>query len=172
MLKANIRVIAATHRDLRNAVERGTFREDLFYRLQVFEIRIAPLRERPDDIFPLAEAFLKEIGRSWGRGPASLTSDAREALLCHEWPGNVRELHNTLERAVILSEAGPIQSEHLALRRANRPAEQQTTDLSMLEREMIAQVLREERWNKAKSARRLGLSRTQLYYRMRKYGLS
>jgi two-component system response regulator FlrC len=170
-LKANIRVIAATNRDLRDAVVRGTFREDLFYRLLVFDIWIAPLRERPDDILPLTEAYLQEIGRSSGRAPATLTSDARQALLSYEWPGNVRELRNALERAAILCEGGLIRSEHLALRGVSRRSEQPTTDVSTVERDMITQVLGEERWNKAKSARRLGLSRTQLYYRMRKYGL-
>jgi transcriptional regulator with PAS, ATPase and Fis domain len=171
MIQANIRVVAATNRELRNAVERGTFREDLFYRLQVFDIRIAPLRERPDDIVPLAEAFLQEIGRSSGRPPASLASDAREALLSHGWRGNVRELRNVLERAAILCEDDCIHSDHLALSGASRPSEKPTTDLNTLERDMMAQVLGEERFNKAKSARRLGLSRTQLHYRMRKYGI-
>jgi two-component system response regulator FlrC len=170
-LKANIRVIAATNRDLRDAVVRGTFREDLFYRLLVFDIWIAPLRERPDDILPLTEAFLQEIGRSSGRAPATLTSAAREALLSYDWPGNVRELRNALERGAILSDGGLIRPEDLVLRGVSRRSEQPTTDLSTVERQMMAQVLREERWNKAKSARRLGLSRTQLYYRLRKYGL-
>jgi len=168
-LKANIRVVAATNRDLRDAIERGTFREDLFYRLRVFEIRIAPLRERPDDILPLAESFLEEIGKLSAREPANLTSDAQEALLRHDWPGNVRELRNALERAEILCEDGLIRSEHLEL--MARPGSTPTTDLNTIERDMIAQVLREERWNKAACARRLGLSRTQLYYRIRKYRL-
>jgi len=168
-LKANIRVVAATNRDLRDAIERGTFREDLFYRLRVFEIRIAPLRERPDDILPLAESFLEEIGKLSAREPANLTSDAQEALLRHDWPGNVRELRNALERAEILCEDGLIRSEHLEL--MARPGSTPTTDLNTIERDMIARVLREERWNKAACARRLGLSRTQLYYRIRKYRL-
>src|SRR6185436_16523866 len=90
--KANVRIIAASNRDLRKAVERGDFREDLFYRLQVFDIRLAPLRERKSDIMLLSDAFLQEIAKSFGRPPAGLTRDAREALLQHDWPGNVREL--------------------------------------------------------------------------------
>jgi transcriptional regulator with GAF, ATPase, and Fis domain len=170
-LKANIRVVAATNRDLRNAVERGTFREDLFYRLQVFDINIPPLRERRGDILPLSEAFLQDIGKSFGRPPAGLTRDAREALLRYEWPGNVRQLRNALERAAILCEGGLIDAAHLALEGASHTADEPTTDLSAIERETIAQVLQATKWNKAKSARRLGLSRTQLYHRMRKYGL-
>ena len=88
--KANIRVIAATNRDLRQAVERGDFREDLFYRLGVFDIPIPPLRERPSDIVPLSETFLQEIGRSFGRPAAGLTREARQALLQYPWPGNVQ----------------------------------------------------------------------------------
>jgi transcriptional regulator with GAF, ATPase, and Fis domain len=173
MLKANIRVIAATNRDLRKAVERSDFREDLFYRLQVFDIRIAPLRERKNDVLPLSEGFLQEIGRSFGRPPAGLTKDGREALVAHDWPGNVRELRNALERAAILAEGGLIHAEHLALHSgATSSALQVTaTDLATVERETIARVLREMRWNKSKAAKRLGLSRTQLYVRMRKYGL-
>ena len=115
LLKANIRVIAATNRDLRKAVERGDFREDLFYRLGVFDIQIPPLRERPSDIVPLSETFLQEIGKSFGRPAAGLTREARQALLQYEWPGNVRELRNVLERAAILCEGAPIDTNHLTL---------------------------------------------------------
>ena len=167
--KANIRVIAATNRDLRKAVERGDFREDLFYRLGVFDIPIPPLRERPSDIVPLSETFLQEIGRSFGRPAAGLTREARQALLQYPWPGNVRELRNVLERAAILCEGALIDAEHLALQPAARPSRNDTTDLSALERTTIAKVLQEYRGNKTKAARRLGLSRTQLHLRVRKY---
>ena len=166
-----MRVVAATNRDLRKAVERGTFREDLFYRLQVFDIHIAPLRERRGDILPLAEAFLQEIAPSVGRPPAALAGDARQALLRHDWPGNVRELRNALERAAILSEGGPIEASHLALQPSCAPARVETTNLKAVERDTIAQVLQQCRWNKAQAALRLGLTRTQLYVRMRRYGL-
>jgi transcriptional regulator with GAF, ATPase, and Fis domain len=170
-IKADVRVVAATNRDLRKAVERGTFREDLFYRLQVFDIHIAPLRERRGDILPLAEAFLKEIAPSVGRPPAVLAGDARQALLRHDWPGNVRELRNALERAAILCEGGAIEASHLALRPACVTARGETTNLKTFERDMIAQVLQQCRWNKAQAALRLGLTRTQLYVRIRKYDL-
>ena len=170
LLKANIRVIAATNRDLRKAVERGQFREDLFYRLGVFDIRIPPLRERPSDIMSLSEAFLQEIGRSFGRPPAGLKRDARNALLAHDWPGNVRELRNVLERATILSEGALIDADHLALQSGARSLRSDTTDLSVVERTTIAKVLQDCRGNKTKAARRLGLSRTQVHLRVRKYG--
>jgi two-component system response regulator FlrC len=170
--KANVRVVAATNRDLRKAVERGDFREDLYYRLQVFDIRIAPLRERKADILPLSESFLQEIGRSFGRPPAGLTRDAREALLLHDWPGNVRELRNALERAAILCEGGLITPRHLSLHASTRPlGSATTTDLNRVERNVIEQVMRDCSWNKSKAAKRLGLSRTQLYVRLRKYDL-
>jgi DNA-binding NtrC family response regulator len=171
--KANIRVIAATNRDLRKAVERGDFREDLYYRLQVFDIQIPPLRQRKGDILLLADSFLQDIGKSFGRPPAGLTRDAKDALLRHEWPGNVRELRNALERAAILCEGGLIAAEHLSLHTEPlvAAAASTTTDLSVVERGTIEQVMRESGWNKAKAAQRLGLSRTQLYTRLRKYDL-
>jgi transcriptional regulator with GAF, ATPase, and Fis domain len=169
--KANVRVVAATNRDLHKAVERGEFREDLYYRLQVFDIRLPLLRDRQADILVLSDAFLEEIGKSFGRPPAGLTRDAREALLQYHWPGNVRELRNALERAAILCEGGLINAQHLGLQSPARAAQAPTTDLSIVERETIAQVMQECRWNKSKAARRLGLSRTQLYVRLRKYEL-
>ncbi len=171
LLKADIRVIAATNRDLRKAVERGDFREDLFYRLKVFDIGIPPLRERAADILPLSEALLQDIGKSFARPPAGLTRAAREALLQYHWPGNVRELRNALERAAILCESGLIGAEHLALDAAGKPPGRVSTDLGTIERETIAQVLRECRWNRTRAAKRLGLTRTQLYLRLQKYGL-
>jgi DNA-binding NtrC family response regulator len=170
-IKANIRVIAATNRDLGKAVASGAFREDLFYRLQVFDISIAPLRSRRDDILPLSEAMLEEIGRSFGQPPASLTRDAREALLRHDWPGNVRELRNALERAAIRCDGSLIGAEHLALPTGGRPRGDVASDLRGLERETIMRVLQDCEWNKAQAAKRLGLTRTQLYGRMHKYGL-
>jgi two-component system response regulator FlrC len=171
LLKANIRVIAATNRDLRKAVERGDFREDLFYRLAVFDIQIPPLRERPSDIVPLAESFLQEISRSLGRPSAGLTRDARNALTGYDWPGNVRELRNALERAAILSEGALIDATHLALQSGVRRFREDTTDLNVVERATIAKVVQDCRGNKTKAARRLGLTRTQLHLRIRKYGL-
>src|SRR5439155_2294924 len=99
--------------DLKVAISRGDFREDLYYRLGVFEIALPPLRERPEDILELANDFLTEIGKTVGRPAAGLARDAREALLAYGWPGNVRELRNAIERAVILADGGSIRPEHL-----------------------------------------------------------
>jgi DNA-binding NtrC family response regulator len=114
--------------------------------------------------------FLREIGKSFGRPSGALTKDARDSLLAHDWPGNVRELRNALERAAILADGGSIHPEHLALEsRSKASADQTATNLGIVERETIERVLRETRWNKSHAARRLGLSRTQLYGRIRKY---
>jgi transcriptional regulator with GAF, ATPase, and Fis domain len=175
VLKANIRVIAATNRDLRAAVEAGTFREDLYYRLHVFDVRLPPLRHRKGDIPLFCESFLRDIGQSLGCRPGILSAGAVAALDAYDWPGNVRELRNVLERAAILSEGGPITAEHLDLRRREAPSSvlprDLPTDLHDLERRTIEQVLRQTRWNKAKAARQLGLTRSQLYFRLRRYGL-
>ena len=168
--KANVRVIAASNRDLRQAVEQGKFREDLFYRLQVFDIPLPPLRERSSDVPLLAEQFLEELGQSMGRPVARLGDDAREALLSYNWPGNVRELRNVLERAAILSDEGVIEMHHLSLQTKTVPAAP-PNDLGAFERQTIENVLRQTDGNKSKTARQLGLTRTQLYVRLRRYGL-
>jgi len=172
LIKADVRVIAASNRDLHQAVKGGAFREDLYYRLQVFDIVIPPLRERASDIPLLADAFLKNLAQSMERPAMTLTREAREMLLAYSWPGNVRELRNVLERAAILCDGGSITCQHLSLRADVKPAPlPMTTDVVAMERRTIDQVLRETEWNKSKAASRLGLTRTQLYVRLRKYGL-
>jgi transcriptional regulator with GAF, ATPase, and Fis domain len=185
-LSADVRVVAATNRDLRAAVEGRTFREDLYYRLQVFEIRLPPLRDRRDDILALSEEFLAEIGRAIGRPPAGISRDARDRLLEYHWPGNARELRNTLERAAILCEGGLINAEHLSLDgprvsairvddatplpTADTPLST-AADLQAIERSMVDRALRKARYNKTDAARALGLTRKQLYVRLRRFGL-
>ena len=115
VLRTDARVVAATNRDLQRAISNGQFREDLYYRLNVFAIRLPPLRARRDDVLPLSEAFLAEIGRGIGRPPSGVSRDAREMLVSYPWPGNVRELRNILERAAILCDGGLITPEHLAI---------------------------------------------------------
>ncbi|PWT81564.1 MAG: hypothetical protein C5B57_10225 [Blastocatellia bacterium] len=169
-IRANIRVIAATNRDLRDAVARRHFRADLYYRLNVFDIRLPPLRERRDDIPLLAASFLREFGHGPGGQQAELQPDALEALLHYEWPGNVRELRNVLERATIICEDGRIRAEDLSLW-PPETALVDSTDLEVIERRAIERVMREVEGNKAKASRQLGITRTQLYIRLRKYGL-
>ncbi|QQR74030.1 MAG: sigma 54-interacting transcriptional regulator [Holophagales bacterium] len=188
VLKADVRVIAATNRDLAAAMARGSFREDLFYRLNVFEIHIPPLRERIEDVPILAESFLEELGRTTGRPAAGISRDAHEWLLSYHWPGNVRELRNAIERAILLCDGGLIAREHLptpvARPDAARPSTGSATldpqaplppggvDLEEVERTLVERALRDARGNKSKAARLLGLTRAQLYSRLEKHGLS
>ncbi|MGE5175934.1 MAG: sigma 54-interacting transcriptional regulator [Hyphomicrobiales bacterium] len=192
-IKADVRIIAATNRDLAGAIERGAFREDLFYRLNVFQIHIPPVRERPEDILPLSEIFLDDLGRSIGRPAAGISRDAREWLLTYPWPGNVRELRNAIERAILLCDGGLITREHLpappprltgALSGSAGPARapeaspatngsRPTSDMNLgsMERDLVTQALTRAGGNKSAAARILGLSRAQLYSRLDRYGL-
>jgi two-component system response regulator AtoC len=185
ILKANVRVIAATNRDLRNAVEQRQFREDLFFRLNIFELRLPPLRTRRDDIPLLCDVFLAEIGRSIGRPPAGISREAQQALANYPWPGNVRELRNILERAAILADGGLIVAEHLGLaplpkavspptvryREVDDRAPQAVPDLRSIEREMIVKALEKARYSKSDAAKALGLTRAQLYTRLKRHQL-
>jgi DNA-binding NtrC family response regulator len=193
VLRTDARIVAATNRDLPRAIAQGHFREDLYYRLNVFAIRLPALRDRRDDIVPLCEVFLSEIGAGLGRPPGGISREARQRLVEYHWPGNVRELRNILERAAILCDGGLITPEHLALSiaplvpttpamasavsgpaTANLPAAPAVPvslgDLQSMERAMIEQALQSARFNKSKAAKALGLTRHQLYIRMQKYG--
>jgi transcriptional regulator with GAF, ATPase, and Fis domain len=179
---ADIRVIAATNRNLHAAMKRGEFREDLYYRLGVFEIELPPLRERAEDVLELADMFLREIGETVGRPAAGFERDAKRDLLAYPWPGNVRELRNAIERAVILADGGYIRSEHLpvsATRKAPTPNESINTTLpaggvnmDAIERSLVIKALAQARHNKTRAAKLLGLTRAQLYSRIEKYGLA
>jgi two-component system response regulator AtoC len=197
VLRTDARIMAATNRDLLYSIERGQFREDLYYRLNVFAIHLPPLRERREDVLGLSEAFLGEISKGLGRPPAGISREARARLLDYHWPGNVRELRNVLERAAILCDGGLILTEHLALSiqpppvQASRPvvptlpvvqmpesmpatpvlAARSADDIRSIERTMIERALQDSRFNKSKAAAILGLTRAQLYGRMKRYGL-
>ena len=165
---ANVRVIAATNRDLKAAVAAGTFREDLYYRLNVFSIVVPPLRERAEDVLPLAIRFLA----SRGVAEEQLLTGARSRLELHSWPGNVRELENVLERALILAGEGGIGPEHLTLGIAPRSrstvSELLVTgfDLDGFERELLQAALERSGGNKSAAARLLGITRRRLYSRL------
>ncbi len=185
VLKADVRIVAATNRDPRTAMAAGTLREDLYYRLGVFEIHLSPLRERPEDILLLAEAFLDEVGRSVGRPAAGISEDAKEQLLVHSWPGNVRELRNAIERAVILCQGGLVTREHLPISLSRPQAERvamvaspdagfpvEGVALEAVEKDLLEKAMLKAGNNKSQAAKLLGLSRGQLYSLLRRHGLT
>ncbi|WP_175870575.1 sigma-54 dependent transcriptional regulator [Burkholderia sp. BCC0397] len=176
----DIRVVAATHRDLAAAVANGTFREDLFYRLNVIPLHLPPLADRVADILPLAAHFL---GSAAGMRPLHLTNDAQRALLDHRWPGNVRELRNVMERAAALAPGPAVSAADLGV--AVVPARQSGADavpahlldmplseaLAMVERAAILHALERANGNRAEAARQLGIGRQSLYARMANLGI-
>jgi two-component system response regulator HydG len=169
------RLLAATNRDLEEEIRRGSFRADLFYRLNVIAVHLPPLRQRGDDILLLAEAFLARSAR--GGEPKQLAPGARDALLAYEWPGNVRELENALERAVILTSGTVIEPEALPARVTERRAEPLLTDrppatptMEAIERAYIQWVLRAEAGNKSRAAEVLGIDPSTLYRKLARYG--
>ena len=169
------RLLAATNRDLEEEIRRGSFRADLFYRLNVIAVHLPPLRQRGDDILLLAEAFLARSAR--GGEPKRLAPGARDALLAYGWPGNVRELENALERAVILTGGGVIDAEALPARVTERRAEPLLSDrppatptMEAIERAYITWVLHNEGGNKSKAAEVLGIDPSTLYRKLARYG--
>jgi two-component system NtrC family response regulator len=171
-IRVNLRVLAATNRNLREAVAQGQFRADLYYRLNVFDIHLPPLRERREDIPVLVAGFLRELAHGPAGRMVEIGPEAMNALIRYDWPGNARELRNVVERATILCEDDSIRPEDLALRPAASPAEPDSTDLDAIERRTIERVMRETQGNKVNASRKLGISRMQLYGRLRKYGLA
>jgi DNA-binding NtrC family response regulator len=185
-LRSDVRLIAATNRDLKHAVATGRVREDLFYRLNVFTVHLPPLRERGDDVLLLADHFVRTLGMRMGKGESGLSRDAREALLQHAWPGNIRELQNAVERALIVSAGGLITVSQLGITPRPEPRfagdspappgplESSPPDGASLadwERRIVAAALARARGNKSRAAKALGLSRAQLYTRLRRLGL-
>ncbi len=170
-LKVNVRVIAATHRDLEGAVEDGSFREDLYYRLNVMPIYVPALRERLEDVPEIARHLLLRIGKDQGRELELVESGVR-VLLAHHWPGNVRELQNCLERAAVMSESGQIDRELLQLCGlsdtpvAMRPAAVDLDDPNLSERERVVAALEQAGWVQAKAARLLNMTPRQIAYRV------
>ena len=163
--KIDVRVAAATHRDLERMTERGEFRIDLYYRLRVGRVRLPPLRERGEDVLLLTRAFLGALGPP----PPRLTAAARVRLLDYHWPGNVRELKNVLEVAAVLADNGRIGAELLDLPAAGKPARRGYHErLRRFRRSMVAEALDVSGGNRAAAARRLGLSRQALSYLVRR----
>ena len=176
----DVRLVAATHRDLDVETREGRFRQDLLFRISGFTIAVPPLRERPSDIIPLAEHFARTCAAEHGRSPAMLSDEVRDVLQRYPWPGNVRELKNAIERALVLC-GNAITVEDLPDRLRGGPATPMlhTTTASLEIREQLAEVekasivaaLEAEDYNQTRAARRIGLSRRTLIYKMEKYGL-
>jgi DNA-binding NtrC family response regulator len=174
-IAVDVRIVAATNRDLAAEVKTGRFREDLYFRISAFVIEVPPLRERPIEVGLLAELFTRQFAQRLGVAPPPLRPEAATALMRHRWPGNVRELRNAIERALVLADGGDIGLEDLpeTLRRADHtPVGGAIRDqLADLEQRRIEEALAAEGGNQTRAAKRLGLSRRALIYKLEKYGL-
>lgn len=176
-IRADLRIIAATNRDLEKEVAEGRFRADLYWRLAVFPIRLPPLRERGGDIVLLADHFTESFAASTGRPVSRISTPALDLLTSYHWPGNVRELENAIERAVILSSDGVIHAYHLppSLQSAEStgtgPASTLDAALARLERELLVEALKIEGGNAAAAARSLGVSERRMGLALKRYGI-
>jgi PAS domain S-box-containing protein len=172
-VKVDVRVVAATNKDLREKVKRGEFREDLYYRLKVVEIHLPPLRERKEDIPLLVEHFLEKFKARFRKKVESMSAEVRKIFVDHPWPGNIRQLEHALEHAFILCNQNVIVVDHLPLELRDFPETRQCApeDRSSPNREAIIGALEKTAWNKAKAARLLGFSRQTMYRRIEEYGL-
>jgi transcriptional regulator with GAF, ATPase, and Fis domain len=187
-IKVDVRVVAATNRELQELVRAGTFRDDLFYRLSVFTIDLPPLRERPEEIPLLAHHFVKRIAQELGKNIDLITPQAMALLEAHDWPGNVRELENIVERAVLLSESNAIGPESIPLdteatgRWNHIPSdakslveskkELRAESVEQLERLFVLKALKGADWSVTKAARTVGMARPNFHALMRKYGIT
>ncbi|MCG6868149.1 MAG: sigma-54 dependent transcriptional regulator [Gammaproteobacteria bacterium] len=181
----DVRILSATHKDLLAEIDRGTFRQDLYYRINVIELKVPPLRDRLTDLSLLAGHFLDRIAAHWGEGYLALATDGLEKLLHYTFPGNVRELENILERAATLCDGNVIHADDLHLARAPAPIDtpppapeeapaldgQLRDYLSTREKDAIVKALEQTRWNKTQAAKLLGLTFRQLRYRLKKLNI-
>jgi DNA-binding NtrC family response regulator len=170
--KSDCRVIAATNRETAEAIKMGKLREDLYYRICAISIHLPPLRERREDILPLANAFLKRYGSQAGREMADFTPQAAEALRAFDWPGNVRQLQNEIQRAVLMCEGGSVDARDLSITAVM--SQKDNPDLTLMEameRNAIIQMLKETGGNKLETAKRLGIGRQTLYNKIKIYGI-
>ena len=170
----DVRVIASTNRDLEEEVEKGNFRKDLFYRLKVLPIHLFPLRERKDDIIPLAKYFMHRFNEEFHKTVENISSEIEEIMLNYNWPGNVRELKNVIERAVLLSSNSTLSAEQLLLNHRLNPGYEGDEDdgdksIASIEKAHITKVLKETSWRMTKASKILGINRTTLYNKIKQY---
>ena len=178
-IQVDVRVVAATNKNLEEEIERGNFREDLFYRLNVIPFYVPPLRDRMEDIPLLADHFLKEFTMAYGRRPKEMTPEAYDALKEHRWPGNVRELRNLMERIVIMNPQIHIDARHIPLNPSKRAVADRPPERfgslqevrAAAEREYILKTLDETKGNVTRTAEMLGLERSNLYRKMKALGI-
>jgi Nif-specific regulatory protein len=180
-IKVDVRVIAATNRDLERAVEEGDFRRDLYFRLRVLDIYVPPLRKRPEDIEELAEYFRRRFTTETGRKLAGFSPDAMEQMLKYRWPGNVRELKNVVERAVVLARGEHIEQNDLMLSNLRTASDTDEilppsggfapASLSEMEERHVLATLNSTGWNKSQAAAILGIERSTLDRKIRRYDL-
>jgi formate hydrogenlyase transcriptional activator len=174
--KSDVRIVAATHRDLEGMILEKQFRSDLYYRLNVFPIQVPPLRERPEDIPLLTRHFVQQAAQRMRKAIDTIPSETMEALIHYRWPGNIRELENVIERAVILSPGSVLRLSPRDLKSRITPGQNtdQRQTLEEVERNHILKTLKETRWvlsGRSGAAARLGLNRSTLYFRMNKLGI-
>jgi two-component system, NtrC family, nitrogen regulation response regulator NtrX len=180
MVQVDVRVIAATNKDLEEQIEHGNFREDLFYRLNVVPFYVPPLRERKEDIPLLADYFLAEFSTAYGRKHKELTPEAYRVLEAYSWPGNVRELRNLMERIVIMSPQVKVEARHIPIASGRRGVAERAAPFygslqevrEMAEREYIMKKLEETQGNVSRAAELLGLERSNLYRKMKALGIA
>jgi len=176
-IRSNIRLIAATNKDLEKAIAAGEFREDLYYRLNVFSIFVPALRERKPDVLLLADYFLEKFSREHGKSVKRISTPAIDMLTSYHWPGNVREVANVMERAVVVCDSQVVHAHHLppTLQTAEASGTVQTSTLrdsmEAFEKDALLDSLKSARGNRAKAARLLGTTERIFNYRVRKYGI-
>ncbi|MEW6302396.1 MAG: sigma-54 dependent transcriptional regulator [Verrucomicrobiota bacterium] len=171
--KTNCRIVAATNREVEHAIRDGKLREDLYYRINAFSIALPPLRDRREDILPLADAFLKRFSAQAGRVIAGFTSAAQQRLRTFDWPGNVRQLQNEVQRAVLLCEQREVDTNDLSIssKEPEVAADPKLSLIEVMERNAIVQMLKETGGNKLEAAKRLGIGRQTLYNKLKEYGI-
>lgn len=172
-IPVNARIISATNSNLNHGVQEGTFREDLLYRLNTVIIHIPPLRERKEDIIPLAMHFAYKLAQKYNRPAPDITKSAQQKLINYSWPGNVRELQHVMERSLIMSEHTDLDTGDFMLQQSFQSdlSDEQTLHLETVERQTLLKALKKHQHNVSAAAKELGLGRTTLYRKMEKYGL-
>jgi transcriptional regulator with PAS, ATPase and Fis domain len=180
--KADVRFIAATNKDLAVEVKKGSFREDLYFRINVVRLFVPPLRDRKEDILALFRFFMNRFNEQFQKGFARISPEAEERILTYLWPGNVRELRNAVERVILLEKADTVLPKHLSFLGGNEEGQAasppckpviplQGIILDEVEKAYISEALKMKKGNKIQAAKILGISRSALLYRMQKYGL-